>query len=84
MRAQKLPGFRVKKVGCPRESNRSNGAGRQDLFRSNTSLGNIKEDPTQALFSGLEGVNTSENEGTATFTPDGLTMIFAAHVRPCS
>lgn len=59
-------------------SNRSNGAGRQDLFRSNTSLGNIKEDPTGALFSGLPGVNTSENEGTATFTPDGLTMIFAA------
>ncbi|HET6510585.1 MAG TPA: OmpA family protein [Candidatus Kapabacteria bacterium] len=59
-------------------SDRGTGAGRQDLFRSNTSLGQIKEDPTRALFSGLEGVNTSENEGTATFTPDGLTMIFAA------
>jgi outer membrane protein OmpA-like peptidoglycan-associated protein len=59
-------------------SDRDNGAGRQDLFRSSSPLGNIKEDPRQAIFSGLEGVNTSENEGTATFTPDGLTMIFAA------
>jgi outer membrane protein OmpA-like peptidoglycan-associated protein len=59
-------------------SNRGTGEGRQDLWRSNFSLGMIKEDPAKATFTQLEGVNTGENEGTATFTPDGLTMIFAA------
>lgn len=59
-------------------SDRSTGEGRQDLFRSNVPLATIKSDAQEAVFFGIPGVNTSEHEGTATFTPDGLTMIFAA------
>lgn len=59
-------------------SDRSTGEGRQDLFRSNVPLASIRADATSPAFDGIAGLNTSENEGTATFTPDGLTMIFAA------
>lgn len=61
-------------------STRTSGEGRQDVYH--IALGSINE-PAGSVISVGE-LNTAENEGCATFTPDGLTMIFAAASRPGS
>ena len=58
-------------------STRSTGVGRQDVYRIPTEtlhqpVGNVTS---------IRELNTEENEGCATFTPVGLTMIFAAASR---
>jgi outer membrane protein OmpA-like peptidoglycan-associated protein len=58
-------------------SDRSSGKGRQDLFYANAELGSITHN-SHVQVQSLAELNTPENEGTMTFTPDGLTMIFAA------
>lgn len=58
-------------------STRESGVGRQDVYH--IGVGAINE-PEGNVISVAE-LNTSENEGCATFTPDGLTMIFAAASR---
>lgn len=58
-------------------SNRSGGAGRQDLYYARAPLTAILTNQ-YGNFTSVDGINTSENEGCATFTPDGHTMIFSA------
>jgi outer membrane protein OmpA-like peptidoglycan-associated protein len=59
-------------------STRPSGKGRQDLFRSAHSLYDLGQTHSVSTFSSISELCTSENEGTPTFTPDGLEMIFAA------
>ncbi|HWF44016.1 MAG TPA: OmpA family protein [Candidatus Kapabacteria bacterium] len=58
-------------------SDRSGGAGRQDLYVARVPLSAIQANQS-GNFNSIREINTSENEGCATFTPDGNTMIFAA------
>ena len=62
-------------------SDRSGGAGRQDLYEARIPLAALPTNESGSFIS-IPGINTSENEGCATFTPDGHTMIFAAAGRP--
>lgn len=59
-------------------STRSSGSGRQDLYRTSELLKGSSPAPVTGSAREVAEINTGENEGTATFTPDGLTMIFAA------
>ncbi len=58
-------------------SERKTGKGRQDIFAADEDLNRLVKDPHPQVHS-VDELNTPENEGTMTFTPDGLTMIFAA------
>jgi outer membrane protein OmpA-like peptidoglycan-associated protein/Tol biopolymer transport system component len=58
-------------------STRATGAGRQDIY----SISTTKLHTPNGNVASLHDLNTVENEGCATFTPDGLTMYFAAASR---
>lgn len=59
-------------------SDRSGGQGRQDVYRTSKPFTTIEEAAKNNDVLPVTELNTDENEGAATFTPDGHTMIFAA------
>jgi len=59
-------------------SDRASGTGRQDLYRAANPFSVFEEAARGNNVQELANFNSDENEGSATFTPDGLTMIFAA------